>query len=185
MEIIFFNARYLADNIKQGEEYFFYGRAKVDEGPYIKKKIQMIHPEFSNVSKASLKGIIPVYPLTAGLSQNEMRKWQKQAAQIWQIEEFMPDEILEKNNLCPLEHALKNIHFPGSAKKDKDSQKCRTSDKDADWGMEEESEVSKNIGYERQALKEYRRQSKTFTRISSYLTRYISFRKALKMPLRT
>ena len=154
MEIIFFNARYLADNIKQGEEYFFYGRAKVDEGPYTKKKIQMIHPEFSKVSKASLKGIIPVYPLTAGLSQNEMRKWQKQAAQIWQIEEFMPDEILEKNNLCPLEHALKNIHFPGSAKKDKDSQKCRTSDKDADWGMEEESEVSKNIGYERQALKE-------------------------------
>lgn len=154
MEIIFFNARYLADNIKQGEEYFFYGRAKVDEGPYTKKKIQMIHPEFSKVSKASLKGIIPVYPLTAGLSQNEMRKWQKQAAQIWQIEEFMPDEILEKNNLCPLEHALKNIHFPGSAQEEKDSTKCRTSDKDADWGMEGESEVSKNIGHERQALKE-------------------------------
>jgi len=154
MEIIFFNARYLADNIKQGEEYFFYGRAKVDEGPYIKKKIQMIHPEFSNVSKASLKGIIPVYPLTAGLSQNEMRKWQKQATQTWQIEEFMPDEIIEKNNLCPLEHALKNIHFPGSPREEKESQKCRTSDKEVDGGLEVEAEVSKNIGHERQALKE-------------------------------
>jgi len=122
MEIIFFNAQYLANNIKQGEEYFFYGRAKVDTGPGEKKKIQMIHPEFSKVSKASAKGIIPVYPLTAGLSQNEMRKWQKQTAEMWQVKEFMPAEIVEINNLCPLEYALKNIHFPGSSKDKDDGQ---------------------------------------------------------------
>jgi len=117
LEVVFFNAKYLENTFKQGAEYFFYGKITADEG-----KKQMIHPEFMTTDGGAEKGIIPIYPLTAGISQLEMRKWQRAALDsLDQVCEYMPPEIMERNRLCSIGYALENIHFPLDGQKLKEA----------------------------------------------------------------
>ncbi|MDO4546284.1 MAG: ATP-dependent DNA helicase RecG, partial [Bacillota bacterium] len=107
LEVVFFNARYLQNSFKRDQEYIFYGRPVSNFG-----KMQMIHPDFSSREEQAA-GILPVYPLTKGISQKEMRNWQRRARELWDAaEEFLPQELVTKNRLCSLPYALENIHFP-------------------------------------------------------------------------
>lgn len=117
IEVVFFNAKYLVKSFIQGTEYCFYGKITADNG-----KPQMIHPEFYPAGDENDAGIVPIYPLTAGISQAEMRKWQKSAAGfIGEIDEYMPDDIIERNRLCGIKYALSNIHFPEDSQKRKEA----------------------------------------------------------------
>ncbi len=100
LEAVFFNANYISSSIKVGAEYLFYGRVKGK---------QMVFPEFSQTEM----GIIPIYPLTKGLSQKEIRKLIKTALEeLGEIEEKLPAKVFEINNLCSLDYAIRNTHFP-------------------------------------------------------------------------
>ena len=69
----------------------------------------MIHPEFAE----GIEGIVPVYPLTKGITQNDIRRYEKAAsALIPQVEDYMPQRLVEEKELCSIEDALKNIHYP-------------------------------------------------------------------------
>lgn len=108
MEVVFFNAKYMTNLFKQGNTYDFYGKPAVNYG-----KLQMIHPDFSPSEKNLQQGILPIYPLAAGLGQNEIRKWQRTVHNVIdQIEEYLPVDLIEKNRLCGLQYAIKNLHFP-------------------------------------------------------------------------
>ena len=116
VEVVFFNAHYLAGVFKQGQSYDFYGKITTDAG-----KQQMIHPEFSSAA-AGERGILPIYPLSAGVSQTDMRKWQRIAQQaVDQIEDPLPTETLKQNRLRDLRFALRNIHFPEDERKRKEA----------------------------------------------------------------
>jgi len=118
MEAVFFNAGFMANAFTAGEEYLFYGR--VNKG--YANRLQMTHPEFSQAAKETLRGIIPVYPLTEGISQNEMRKWQRELNTYAEnAEEFLPADIINRNNLCSYSYALSNIHFPKDEQKFKEA----------------------------------------------------------------
>ncbi|MGN0710601.1 MAG: ATP-dependent DNA helicase RecG [Anaerovoracaceae bacterium] len=107
MEVVFFNARFLINQFETGNTYTFYGRAEKKNG-----KTRLLHPEFHK-GGGDPQGIVPVYPLTYGISQNEMNKWQKMVCELCdEAEEALTDEILERNKLCGIGYALKNIHFP-------------------------------------------------------------------------
>ena len=104
LEIVYFNAPYVANNLRVGNEYYFYGRVNENRGA-----IQMIHPEFAE----GIEGIVPVYPLTKGITQNDIRRYEKAAsALIPQVEDYMPQRLVEEKELCSIEDALKNIHYP-------------------------------------------------------------------------
>ncbi|MCR5481176.1 MAG: ATP-dependent DNA helicase RecG [Clostridia bacterium] len=109
LEIVFFNAAYLSKALEAGSMYDFYGR--VTE---VKGRLIMTHPEFSKVIPGtSGQGIVCIYPLTSGISQNEMHRLQKLCRE--ELEEqpdFIPAEILEKYSLPGLKEALEGIHFP-------------------------------------------------------------------------
>ena len=108
IEVIFFNSRYLAQAFKIGKLYDFYGKAVQNRGRY-----QMVHPDFSISEKGDMRGILPVYPVTAGIGQKEMRTWQHTLiSQAEDIEEYLPEEMVVRNNLCSLEYAISNVHFP-------------------------------------------------------------------------
>lgn len=110
LEIVFFNASYYYNAFTIDKKYFFYGRVS---GSFDRK--QMIHPDFSEVNDEDIKAIMPIYPLTEGISQNERRRIQKNALQyIDCIDEYLPDEILKRNRLCGIKYALKEIHSPQS-----------------------------------------------------------------------
>ncbi|MGI6258150.1 MAG: ATP-dependent DNA helicase RecG [Anaerovoracaceae bacterium] len=106
VEVVFFNAGFLASNFKVGQELFFYGKPTVS-----RNKIQLVHPEFDG--NDGVQGILPLYSLTKGISQNEMRKWQKEILPLGKtISDVLPPTLVKGNNLCPLDYALENIHFP-------------------------------------------------------------------------
>ena len=105
MDVVFFNAFYLKQSLKKGEEYCFYGKIQKNGN-----KLQMIQPEFIAADK-HISEIVPVYATVKGLSQNEIRKNIKKIISE-PLEEYIPKEIIEKRKLCPLEFKLKNLHFP-------------------------------------------------------------------------
>ncbi len=108
MEALFFHAGFLLKTIKRGYEYEFYGKVSEWKG----RKV-MVHPEYTLASEQNFHGILPIYPLTEGLTQNEMRKWQwTLLEQMETFHDYLPEEIRRENNLCDLEYAIRNVHFP-------------------------------------------------------------------------
>ena len=112
IEVVFFNARYLEKSFVTGEEYYFYGKLS-----YRNMTRQVVHPEHISVERAEAEGtatgILPVYPLTKGISQNEMRRWHSMLKDLYeQAEEYLNPEIVDRNKICRLSDAMSNIHFP-------------------------------------------------------------------------
>ena len=109
LELLFFNARFLAGYFSPGEALTLFGRINLN-----KNRRQMSHPEFHKTGSAEdVRGLFPVYPLTEGLSQNQMRAMQmavRKAAGL--VEEWLPEDIVEKYRLCDPGYAIENIHFP-------------------------------------------------------------------------
>ncbi len=60
--------------------------------------------------------ILPVYPLTEGLSQKTMRKVLKDVVDrfVADAENHLPHEVIGRHGLMPLDKALREAHFPAS-----------------------------------------------------------------------
>lgn len=113
MEVVFFHAGYLEKSLKKNEEYVFYGKVSESMG-----KIQMLHPDVTKYEEGQEQSILPIYPLTSGISQGELRKWEKEALKsLPELEEYLPEETLERNRLCDIQYAIGNVHFPSDRKK--------------------------------------------------------------------
>ena len=118
LEVLFFNGRYLANYFNIGSEYTFYGKISLNNG-----RRQMAHPEFHKAGdEEDVRGILPIYPLTEGMTQANMRKIQKEAICLADnVKEWLPDWIVEENNLCSPSYAIKNIHFPADERNIKEA----------------------------------------------------------------
>ena len=114
-QLLFFNGKYLANYFKAGSEYVFFGKLTLRGGVR-----QMVHPEFHRPGdKGDIRGLIPVYPLTEGLSQSQLRAWQLEILEndgAAEACEWLPEWIVKECNLCSPEHSLANIHFPKEGK---------------------------------------------------------------------
>lgn len=105
IEVTLFNRKYLAENLRQGRSYLFYG--KLGYGITLR---QMSSPE---IMPAEYMGIEPVYAATEGLSSKTIEKIMKNALVYADgMTEVIPQGIREKNGLCDFKTALKSIHFP-------------------------------------------------------------------------
>lgn len=109
LELLFFNARYLADYFKPGQALTLFGKITLNNG-----RRQMAHPEFHVTGdKDDIRGLFPVYPLTEGLYQGQMRSMQLAVRGTEkEIKEWLPEQIVRENNLCDPAYAIENIHFP-------------------------------------------------------------------------
>ena len=105
-EINLFNQKYLSDSLKIGETYVFYGVAQV-----FGNKITLNSPSVELYTEKSSR-ILPIYPLTKGISQNDIRKICFYALNNIQPVELIPQELLEKYKLPEIKKALIKIHFP-------------------------------------------------------------------------
>ena len=112
MDITFFNRPYAKEQFQRGESYVFYGRV---EGSLLRR--QMNNPIVEKEGAGQLTGgIVPVYPLTAGVTQTLLVKLMRQGLAIAaeQLPEELPDDIRQKHSLCYVNYAYENIHFPPS-----------------------------------------------------------------------
>ncbi len=108
MNVLFFMSGYLAKNFKIGETYRFYGKVKLENG-----YATMFHPAFTLAGDDEESGILPVYPLTKGLTQKDFHRLIKFALSLTEeYKETLPEYIIKKANLCPISFAFKYIHFP-------------------------------------------------------------------------
>lgn len=109
IEVVFFQGRYIEKLFHMNEDYTFYGRISSSFD-----RLQCIHPEFHKAGDpADIRGILPVYPAIAGISQNELRKLQMQLKTLYgEVEEWLPADIVERYRLAGPAYALENMHFP-------------------------------------------------------------------------
>ena len=114
MEVLFFMGGFL--KFEAGELYRFYGKCKNENG-----RVTMFHPTYSK-EDGEEGGIVPVYPLTKGLTQKDLRNLSKNAMEyISELPESLPDSIVSAANICSNSYALKNIHFPEDDEKYKEA----------------------------------------------------------------
>ncbi len=110
-QITWFNQPYLKDKFVIGQTYYFYGKANVKLG-----RFDMTSPVFDSLeTKKNTGRIIPLYPLTYGLSQNAIRTIIENALkEAGNQEETLPNKILEEQQLISRNDAINQIHFPNS-----------------------------------------------------------------------
>ena len=113
LDVTFFNQAWLKNSLHQGETYIFYGRA---EGSLLRH--QMANPVVEPEGRREVTGrIVPIYPLTAGVSQlilsRSIRQGLDACADI--LPDVLPDPVRREHSLCRIEYAYENIHFPESA----------------------------------------------------------------------
>lgn len=111
LQLRFFNNKYAAAVLEAGKEYAFWGRVQMERGTHF----LMIAPEFEPVGQNQKTGcILPVYPLTAGLSQRDMYRITAAALEAVPPDypDYLPEDIRARYQLPPLHTALREIHQP-------------------------------------------------------------------------
>lgn len=82
---------------------------------------QLVNPLYELISEEEIEqrkqgSVIPIYPLTEGLSIWDIRRAVRIALEecLEEISETLSDSIIQKNSLTPLKRALNSLHFPTS-----------------------------------------------------------------------
>lgn len=110
LTVVLYNNRFAYEALELDKEYRLFGRIS---GGFTRK--EMNSPQVIAADETRL--IRPKYALTEGLSPQMVITNMTEALRCVseQVEEFMPDDIRHKYELCTEEYALRNIHFPESA----------------------------------------------------------------------
>lgn len=112
-EITFFNQTYVADKFPIGSTFRFYGRIES-----FGKRYKLSSPAFERITPGrELPPLIPVYPLTEGLTQGRVTADVAAALSLLstELKDHLPESVRHKYNLCTLPYALHEIHQPTNA----------------------------------------------------------------------
>ena len=112
LNLTFFNNRFAAEGLQYGKEYIFYGAVSGDFIGY-----NMTNPVFEPLDSAPVttRRILPIYPLTAGLTNAAMLKAVRQAMAICDTpREIIPEAVRNQFGILPADRAYQAIHEPAS-----------------------------------------------------------------------
>ena len=111
LEAVFFGQHWLTGQIKVGDLIVLSGRTSVRG-----TRLQMTNPEWEPLDPANLLtvGLVPVYPLTEGLTQRGMRRLMRDVVpnKTRDMPDPVPEATLERAGLADLAWALQQAHFP-------------------------------------------------------------------------
>ena len=112
LNLTFFNQKFTTDRLEYGKEYIFYGTLTGDYIGY-----GMTSPVFEELSSQPIltRRVLPIYPLTAGLSNASVLKAVQQALAICPTPaEVLPSGVRQRYGILPAERAYYAIHEPAS-----------------------------------------------------------------------
>ncbi len=112
LNVTFFNNKYAAEQLQYGQEYIFYGAVSGDFAGY-----SMTNPVFETLDSAPVttRRVLPIYPLTAGLSNAALGKAVCQALAICVVpQEVLPEAVRREYGILPAQRAYYAIHEPAS-----------------------------------------------------------------------
>ncbi len=111
IQLMWFNQEYHMRYLKK--DMFLSISGKIEQ--YMGRLV-MYHPDYEKVEKEQLhtNRIVPIYSLTARLSQRWLRRVMHNVVNYWapKIPDFITEYILEDADLMDVSTALKEIHFP-------------------------------------------------------------------------
>ena len=110
LNVTFFNNRFAAGQLEYGREYIFYGAVSGDFVGY-----NMTNPVFENPDSPGLttRRVLPIYPLTAGLTNAAVGKTVLQALAVCDPPaEILPEAVRAEYGILPAEEAYHAIHQP-------------------------------------------------------------------------
>ena len=112
VDLVFFNQPYVKDQLNYGESYRFYGAIREGYGH------QMQNPAFEPVDAAGVVTgrILPIYPLTAGITNKLIGACVRQAldACLDSLPDILPEAVQARYGLCSAHFAYETVHLPAS-----------------------------------------------------------------------
>ena len=110
MNLVWYNNKYIKNNFKNGGKYVFFGNVTKNK----QGRIQMTAPMYEPYGNERFTGkIVPIYPLTANLSQKVVQSTMEAAlSEAGTLTEYLPESIRNKYMIAEINFAMRNIHFP-------------------------------------------------------------------------
>lgn len=106
----YFNQPYIKTQLHYGQSYYFYGTL-------LEHGMQMANPAFEEAGRPGTvtNRLLPVYPLTAGLSNRTLCACIRQAfSAAGALPELLPETVREQYGLCGVTEAYTAVHAPES-----------------------------------------------------------------------
>ncbi len=113
VKVIWFGQKYMTRTLKPNARIAISGKPDVFRGQLVLES-----PEYELLDQGQTPmhtgRLVPVYPLTEGLTGRNLRRIVWQALQEWLggVEELLPPETLRRTGLMQLRDAIRQAHFP-------------------------------------------------------------------------
>jgi ATP-dependent DNA helicase RecG len=112
LRALWFNQPYLRSKFQTGRRILLSGEPKMQGIRW-----EMVHPKYEFLADdddVPAGRILPVYSLTEGLNQTQMRRIMQGVVETYaqNLEDVFPDEFLDTHQLWPIRAALPQIHQP-------------------------------------------------------------------------
>jgi ATP-dependent DNA helicase RecG len=111
---VWFNQPYINSYFRPGVKVICFGKVEV-----FKNRLQMISPEYEIIDtdedeSLNLRRIVPIYPLTKGITQRYLRKVIRQCLDKYKdkLIDEIPVAIRNKYRLANINRSIENVHFP-------------------------------------------------------------------------
>lgn len=121
LRLLWFNQQWILRTLREGMFISISGKVESYMGRAV-----IWHPEYEPLDQQQLNTnrIVPVYPLTANVTQKWLRRLQFNTVRFWspKIHEYMPESVQTRAELMPLNEAYIQIHFPDEEEKLKSAQ---------------------------------------------------------------
>lgn len=114
LRAVWFNQPYMQQKFEVGRRVLLAGEPRMNGGRW-----EMAHPRVEQLGDHDpppAGRILPVYSLTDGISQRQMRRLVSLTVESLseQVDEVFPDEFLERYRLLPIRRALPQMHQPAT-----------------------------------------------------------------------
>ncbi len=116
IQATWFNQPYLDKQFQQGRSIILSGKTDVYLGHLV---MQSPEWELSNGEAIHTARLVPIYPLTEGISPRWLRRVQKRTVDYWapRLPDPLPEDVRQDAKLVALPTAIAQIHFPDDAAK--------------------------------------------------------------------
>jgi len=112
VRVVWFNNPYLVKKLTPNTRVVVSGRVSLFNGRYVFESPEWEFAEDRDLVHTGR--LVPLYPLTQGLRHRQVRGLMKRVMDqwAWQLDDFLPPELKERDKLLELPQAISQAHYP-------------------------------------------------------------------------
>lgn len=114
VKIVWYNQPYRKKSVVSGQSVLIYGKVSKKNGQYTFENPDIEAVENLGEHSKKVRGILPIYSLTAGIGQKTMRSIVQICLEMCfgHVQETLPQSLKEQYGLCEINFAIENVHYP-------------------------------------------------------------------------